>query len=114
MTDDELRALAARLAPLVAEQLGPLLGQSSVPRYADKDDNPYGRQRAFLDAARRKDFATFRLCRRVTALWADVERAIETSGKRTPAAVEAPPLTMDYLDELLDGKGSRRQKSKAA
>lgn len=65
-------ALADRLAPLLAARL-----DANRPHYADRARNPYGSPRAFLDAARRGEFPTFMRARRVTALWADVEAAIE-------------------------------------
>ena len=78
--DALLSLLAARLAPMVAAHL------VQPSRYADKDSNPYGSGRAFLDAARRGDFPTFRRARKVTARWEEVETALE---KRRPARAQA-------------------------
>lgn len=104
-----------RLADLVAERLAPLLSPPASPKYADKDSNPYGRPRAFLDAARAQVFPVFRRCRRVTALWSDVETAIER--KRTVAPKrKAPEIAIGLdaevdIDKLLDGAKPKRREA---
>jgi len=65
--------IAERIAEKVAMRVG-----AERPRYADATSNPLDSDRAFLDAARRGDFATFKRGKRITALWSDVERSIES------------------------------------
>ena len=66
-----------------------LEGTTSRSTYADAKNNPLGSARAFLDAGRRGDFPTFKRGRQVVALWADVERYIQSKQRarreRTPA-----------------------------
>lgn len=71
-----LGALIEALAERVAEKMAARL-PASTPRYATAKENPIGSARAFLDAARRGDFPTFRRGRSVAALWSDVERYVE-------------------------------------
>jgi hypothetical protein len=92
-----------RIAERVAALLGPLLTKSASPKYADRDSNPFGKPRAFMDAARRGDFATFRRCRRITALWVDVEAAVERRRKPAPLAASID------IDKLLDGARPKRR-----
>ena len=73
-----LEALADRLADKLAARAAP-----PAPRYAIARENPIGSARAFLDAARRGDFPTFKRGRTVAALWADVERYVEGRRRRT-------------------------------
>jgi hypothetical protein len=75
-----------------------------VPRYADASENPIGSARAFLDAARAGHFATFKRGRKVSALWADVERWIE-SRHRSP--VTRPPAPVDVERAELERAGVR-------
>ncbi len=97
-----------RIAQRVLALLVPLISRSSdAPKYADKERNPYGKPRAFLDAARRGDFATFRRCRRLTALWPDVEAAIER--RRTAKAALAPLAPAVDIDQLLAGARPRKR-----
>lgn len=77
-----LDAFVDVLAERVALKLAPLVG-AGKPHYADATSNPLDSDRAFLDAARRGDFATFKRGKRITALWSDVERYIE--GCKRPA-----------------------------
>lgn len=84
-----LDAFVDAVATRVVEKLGAMTGK---PRYADAKDNPFGSERAFLDAARRGDFETFIRARRVTARWEDVERYLEGRKRR------ARPLT-DTADD---------------
>ena len=106
---DALNALVDLLAARVAEKLAPHL-TGEKPRYADGRNNPLGSKRAFLDAARRKDFSTFVRSRRITALWSDVERYVE-SRKRAP---RAPKMDSDRAElvaagvRLATAKGARR------
>ncbi len=77
-----LDAFADFIAERVAEKVALRVGAAS-PRYADATSNPLESERAFLDAARRGDFATFKRCKRVTALWVDVQQSME--GRVRPA-----------------------------
>ena len=79
--------LQAMIATAIAEVIVPT---SASPKYADAKNNPLGSPNAFLVAARRNDFATFRRKRRITALWVDVERSLE--GRKRPSVVHADPL----------------------
>lgn len=74
LLDSLIDALAERVADKMAARMG-----ATNPRYATARNNPIGSPRAFLDAARRGDFPTFRRGRCVAALWADVERFVENS-----------------------------------
>lgn len=83
-------ALLDRFADAVAERvLERLRGIPGVgtPRYATAKANPLGSRRAFIAAARRKDFQTFKHGRSVAALWEDVEtfatRSTETKEQRS-------------------------------
>jgi hypothetical protein len=81
------------LAERVADKMATRIGASS-PRYATARENPIGSARAFLDAARRGDFPTFRRGRCVAALWTDVERYVEN---RKPLKGPAVPNDRDTL-----------------
>ena len=63
---------AERTAASVVAQLRTMPG-FGVPVYATAKNNPLGSKRSFLNAHRRKDFATFLRGREVTARWTDVE-----------------------------------------
>jgi hypothetical protein len=105
LSDADLDRLAARLAPRLAAALAP-----AHPEWADKDHNPYGSERAFLDVARRGDFKSFRRNRRITARWVDVAAAIESSkgaGRRKVAPATAPGNNID-VDRLLREAKPRR------
>lgn len=97
-----------RLAELVADRLA----AKAPPKYADKDRNPYGSERAFLDAARRGEFPTFRVVRRVTAMWAEVEAALERN-RKTARERKTAESSVD-IDELLEGSRVRKPKGRAA
>jgi hypothetical protein len=100
LLDTLLDALAERLASKVAERLG-----TPTPRYADATNNPLGSGRAFLDAARRGAFPTFKRRRAAVARWADVEGWIES---RTREPRERHPS--DQVEEdraLLQAAGVR-------
>ena len=90
--------VAERIAAKLAERPG-----ACAPRYADANNNPLGSARAFLDAARRRDFPSFKRARNVVALWADVERYIES--RQRPARVPANDLHDDRA--LLEAAGVR-------
>jgi hypothetical protein len=96
----DLAALAQQLKPIiqaaVQDAFDAKLAQAAKahPEYADKYNNPYGSEEAFAAAARRKEFPTFRLMRRVTARWADVLKAIEAKKHDPkPAVRKAKPET---------------------
>lgn len=72
-----LDVIADFIAERLALKLAPLVG-AAKPHYADGESNPFGSRSAFMAAASRSDFATFKRCKRVTALWSDVERSIES------------------------------------
>jgi len=76
-TDQWLNVLIDVLAERLAEKMAARM-VASTPRYATARENPMGSSRAFLDAARRGDFPTFRRGRCVAALWADVEGYVES------------------------------------
>ena len=83
--------LTPTLQTLIATAIAELLAPTSAsPKYADAKNNPLGSPNAFLVAARRNDFATFRRKRRITALWVDVERWLE--GRKRPSVVRASSL----------------------
>jgi hypothetical protein len=100
-----LEGLLDELADRIADRLAVRISQGAQ-RYADKDANPYGSARAFLDAARRGDFPTFKRARKVTAKWGDVEAAIES--RRCPVrAVVASPDPDDLDRAELEAAGVR-------
>jgi len=70
--------------------------QTSTTTYYTSEDNPLGSKRAFLDAAARGAFPSFKAGRRVLAKREDVHAWIE-SRKRTRAAND----TDDTSDEAL-------------
>jgi hypothetical protein len=67
LPEDQLEQLARRVAEFLQAAPAP------ATRFADALDNPLCSARAFANAARRGDFPTFRVSRRVTALWSNVE-----------------------------------------
>ncbi len=99
LTEHDIRAIATS----VAEMLLPLIKQPSHPEWANSRHNPYGSLRAFQDAARRREFKTFRVNRVITAKWTDVTAAIEAAAKRrdpgAPPASEASSINIDDLVE---------------
>jgi hypothetical protein len=99
-------AIARRVVELLHNVTAPTI----APRYADALSNPLGSPRAFADAARRGDFPTFRRCRRVTALWLDVEAWIESRPSRRAQATDI----IDPAALLRDALASRRQPARAA
>lgn len=105
LSQETIEAIAA----VVVERLrGVVPAVATVaPEWADKFTNPYGSERAFLDAARRGEFKTFRRCRRVTARWADVAAAIERKPHQ-PRAAQPVPAEDVNIDELLASALPRR------
>lgn len=88
-----LEGLLCVLADLIAERLAERAAPDPAARFASAKDNPLGTPRAFLDAARRGDFRTFRRGREVVARWADVVAYIEgRECKRKPRPRPAAPL----------------------
>ncbi len=111
-TNAILDAILDVLAERVAEKVA-LRVSAGKPRYADGRNNPFDSERAFLEAARRGDFETFLVSRRVTALWSDVERYIESRTRPArPAPLDAgDPDAEELIDagvRLRPAKGSRR------
>ncbi|WP_437961344.1 hypothetical protein WME76_18015 [Sorangium sp. So ce119] len=101
--DTHARTLRALVEVLAARGIS----AQPTPRYATAKSNPLGSSRAFLDAHRRGDFATFKRRREVVALWTDVESWIES---RKPAPRERKPV--DDADDdraLLQRAGVRLQ-----
>ncbi len=87
--DSLLDALAERIAERLSRQTSPVA-------YFTSEDNPLGSKRAFLDAAARGAFPSFKAGRRVLAKREDVHAWIESrQRKRT----EDP--THDLSDEAL-------------
>lgn len=97
------------LVDLIADKLAERSGGGGAPKYADATNNPYGSARAFADAARREEFPTFIRARRVTALWTDVEAAIERRKRPVRPRKAAPPAPQSPLDDraLLERAGAR-------
>ena len=96
--------LQAMIATAIAEVTAPT---PASPKYADAKNNPLGSPNAFLVAARRNDFATFRRKRRITALWADVERCLES--RKRPSVVRTSSLDGRTLLELSQAKKRPRR-----
>ncbi len=96
--------LHALITTAIAEVVVPT---SASPKYADAKNNPLGSSNAFLVAARRNDFATFRRKRRITALWVDVERSLE--GRKPPSSAHADPLNGHALLEQSHAKKRLRR-----
>ena len=93
-------AIAAQMAP-----------PNAHPEWADKLCNPYGSERAFLDAARRGEFKTFRRSRRITAMWVDVANVIKhtrgAGAKPRPSASSEPDVDIGKLVEESRPRRSR-------
>jgi hypothetical protein len=82
------------------------VGTPPPPEWADKDHNPYGSERAFLDAARRREFPTFTVRRRVTAEWSHVVEAIQKKRREKKGAEErAPDDIARLVEESRPGRG---------
>ena len=113
MTDIDYDALAEHLVPrlkaVITEAVAHALGARMDPKWADKFSNPYGSARAFLDAARRNEFKTFRRNRRITAEWSEVARAIERTRGAGRKAKPATSPTLD-IDKLVEESRPRRHR----
>jgi len=90
----DLDALLDALAERVAEHLAQRT--SAGPAYYTSEDNPLGSRRAFLDAAGRGAFPSFKAGRRVLAKREDVHAWIESRGRKRGAQRDA-----DASDEAL-------------
>ncbi len=102
LSDAEIEQIAKAVAAKLAAP------PAAHPEWADKLRNPYGSERAFLDAARRGDFKTFRRATRITARWVDVAAAIELTrgaGRRLKPGRSEPDVDIDKL--VADGKPRR-------
>ena len=100
-----LDALLDELAERVARKLAERSGREA-PRYADARNNPLRSARAFLDAARRGDFPSFKRGREVVAHWAEVERHIERRRRRVTSTAE-----LDDDRALLERAGVRLRRA---
>jgi hypothetical protein len=101
--------LMPRLNAVIEAAVERTLSGRAHPEWADKFSNPYGSERAFLEAARRCEFKTFRRNRRITAAWTDAVAAI----KRTRGAGRKPkPTALPVLDidKLVEESKPRRHK----
>ena len=101
--DALLDDLADRVAERIVERVG--LGEQASNRsaYYSAKNNPLGSQRAFLDAARRGDFPSYKAGRRVLARCEDVDRWIESR----PRKHSEPPADEVSDRALLEGAGVR-------
>jgi hypothetical protein len=100
--------LTPTLQALIATAIaGVLVPTSAAPKYADAKNNPLGSPNAFLVAARRNDFATFRRKRRITAVWVDVESWLES--RKRPSVVPASSLDGRALLEQSHAKKRPRR-----
>lgn len=86
----DLEALLDALAERIAARLS---RQPSPVAYFTSDDNPLGSKRAFLDAAARGAFPSFKAGRRVFAKREDVHAWIESRERKR---------TEDHTHELTD------------
>lgn len=88
-------ALEALLRRVVREELANVLasmGIRATPEHATAKSNPLGSERAFLDAARKGTFPTFKLGREIAARWADVQAYAERRTITRSTLAEAPPI----------------------
>lgn len=97
-----LDELAERVFRKIAQRAH---GAVVPPRYATAKSNPLGSARAFLDAHRRGEFATFKRGREVVALWTDVETWIES--RKAATRERRPADDTDDDRALLEAKGLR-------
>ena len=111
-----LDALLDELADRVAARLrsAPDAGPAF---YSSEDPGPFKTSRAFLDAARRGEFPTTRVARRVTARRADVEAAIAARlAKRTARPEDVAAGDAELLERmgvvLSIGERPRRRREK--
>jgi hypothetical protein len=106
-----LDALLDELADRLVEKLAKR-ERGATPRFADARNNPLASSRAFLDAARRGDFPSFKRGREVVARWADVERYIESRGHSARIRTAAQPAIDE--DRILLEQAGIRLRSNAA
>lgn len=100
-----LDVLLDDLAERLADRLAQRQASGAAPRYADAKTNPLGSARAFLDAARRDAFPSFRRGRNVVALWTDVQGYIESRRRLPRERKPADPTEDDRA--LLEAAGVR-------
>lgn len=98
----DLEAVLDALAERVATRLG--AASPPQPRYYDAKNNPLGR-RAFLDAARRGAFPSFKIGKKVLAEASAVEAWIAAHQRVIETHPE--PAPMDETDVLLARAGLR-------
>jgi hypothetical protein len=89
-----LHAIVDGFADLLADKLASRMDKPSQ-RYADARNNPLGSERAFLDAARRGAFESFKRGRTVAARWEDVEKYVESCKRPARRAVECAETDTD-------------------
>jgi hypothetical protein len=96
------------LARLVAEELR-AAGAGGAGEFYSPEDNPLGSRRAFLEAARRGDFPSFKPDRRRTlARREDVDRWIASTQRPQPAPKPANDGDEAYLAQLREPRRHRR------
>lgn len=104
-------ALEAVLRRVVREELAAALAGRGTPEHATARENPLGSERAFLAAARKGAFPTFRAGRQVAARWSDVvawmeSRPIDRSAPEAPPeSTSRPKSDEERLDEQLERAG---------
>ena len=99
------QCLAARTADVVLQRLRQEPG-FGAPLYATAKHNPLGSRKAFLSAARRGAFKTFRRGREVAAHWKDVEEWMLKSQD-----IEGEPSTLEHELALASKPRARRRKA---
>ncbi|NUQ76819.1 MAG: hypothetical protein HUU21_25065 [Polyangiaceae bacterium] len=108
--DALLDELADRVAERITQRIGKGIPTASGSEYYSANNNPLGSQRAFLDAARRKDFPSFKPGRTVLARREDVDRWIESHPRTRHEPSSDNPTDRDLLERAgvrLKGKGRR-------
>jgi hypothetical protein len=101
--------LLAELVELLVEDAPPKSDAGAVRYYTTGGNHPFPSDRAFLDAGRRGDFATYRLGRRTAARVEDVHAAIEAKRpRRRPRAIEAIADDDETLRAELAAQGGVR------
>ena len=101
--DALLDELADRVAERITQRIGKDVPTASGSEYYTAASNPLGSRRAFLDAARRRDFLSFKAGRTVLAKREDVHRWIESR----PRTQHEPSSNNPTDRELLEGAGVR-------
>jgi hypothetical protein len=109
----DLDALLDELADRVAERLTQRIGKdiptASGSEYYSANNSPLGSRRAFLDAARRGAFPSFKAGRSVLAKREDVHRWIESRPRTHQERVPDDPTDRELLEQAgirLTGKGT--------